>query len=585
MGSPDTPLGPRRLWRLLPAAPSDLAGELGVPPLQAQLLHNRGVTTPDEVEEFLAPRIEHLHDPFLFADMERAVARIVRALRAGETIAVYGDFDTDGVTATVIVYEALAEMGGTVLPYIPHRVREGHGLNADALAWVAAQGASLLLTVDTGVTAVAEVETARARGMETIITDHHAISDSFPSAHAVITPFHPLSRYPHPSLTGAGLAFKLVQAVCHAMERPVSDGSLELAALGTVADMAPMRDENRTLTRLGLEALRRTNRPGLLAIMEETGTVRETLDHDSIPFLLAPRLNAAGRMGSADLSFELLTCASMERAREMARELEGRNRHRQEATADLVALALPHAQAQAESESLLFVSGEEFLPGVNGLVATRLVEALYRPSVVVAAEGGVARGSGRSIPKFNLAHAFSQCRDLFDRFGGHPMAAGFTAPTSHLPAIQRRLQDAAKSALEGTDLVPTQRIDAETTPRALLGETYRFLRSLAPYGPGNPPPAFLTRSMKVTGARTMGATGQHLRLTVKHEGATWDAVAFGMGRDGGWDQDAWRRWSREGPHVDLVYTPSVDRRRGQGTLQLRVLDLRPSGGRAPTDRR
>ena len=547
-----------------------------MPPLWAHLLHNRGVTTPDQVQAFLSPQLQHLHDPFLFADMERAVARIVQALQAGETIAVYGDFDTDGVTATVLVYEALAGMGGRVLPYIPHRVREGHGLNAEALTTLASRGASLLLTVDTGVTAVAEVETARSSGMETIITDHHAVSDGFPSAHSVITPFHPLSRYPHPSLTGAGLAFKLVQALCQALDRPVSDGALELVALGTVADMAPMRDENRTLTRLGLEALRRTRRPGLLAIMEETGLVRETLDHDSIPFALAPRLNAAGRMGSADLSFELLTCATMDRAREMARELEGRNRHRQEATADLTALALPQAQAQAETESLLFLSGEDYLPGVNGLVATRLVEALYRPAVVVAEEGDVARGSGRSISEFNLANAFSQCGDLFDRFGGHPMAAGFTAPKSRLPAIQRRLQAQAGEALRGVELVPTLRIDAETTPRALLGETYRFLQTLAPYGPGNPPPAFFTPRMKVTGARLMGATGQHLRLTVKHEGATWDAVAFGMGRDVGWDRDAWRRWSREGPLIDLVYTPTVDRRRSMGTLQLRVLDLRPS---------
>ena len=582
MGSPDTPLGPRRRWRVLPAPPSDLAVDLGVPPLWAHLLHNRDVTTPDAVEAFLSPGLQHLHDPFLFADMERAVARIVRALRAGETIAVYGDFDTDGVTATVLVYEALSEMGGNVLPYIPHRVREGHGLNAAALATLASRGASLILTVDTGVTAVADVEDARLQGMETIITDHHAIADSFPAAHSVITPFHPRSRYPHPSLTGAGLAFKLVEALCHALERPVSDGALELVALGTVADMAPMRDENRTLTRLGLEALRRSQRPGLLAIMEETGHAREALDHDSIPFVLAPRLNAAGRMGSADLSFELLTCGTMERAREMARELEGRNRHRQEATADLTDLALPQAEAQAETESLLFLSGEDYLPGVNGLVATRLVEALYRPSVVVAEEGDTARGSGRSIPEFNLAAAFSRCGDLFDRSGGHPMAAGFTAPKSRLPDIRRRLQGLAKEALRGTELVPTLRIDAETTPRALLGETYRFLTALAPYGPGNPSPSFLTSGMKVTGARLMGATGHHLRLTVKHEGATWDAVAFGMARDVGWDQETWRRWSREGPLIDLVYTPRVDRRRGAGTLQLRVLDLRPSETGAAT---
>ena len=378
----DAPLGPRRLWRLLPPPPSDLGEELGVPPLWAHLLHNRNVTTPDEVQAFLSPRLQHLHDPFLFADMERAVARIVQALRAGETIAVYGDFDTDGVTATALVYEALAELGGRVLPYIPHRVREGHGLNAEALATLASQGASLLLTVDTGVTAVAEVETARSRGMETIITDHHAISDSFPAAHSVITPFHPLSRYPHPFLTGAGLAFKLVQALCQALDRPVSDGSLELVALGTVADMAPMRDENRTLTQLGLEALRRSRRPGILAIMEETGLTRETMDHDTIPFVLAPRLNAAGRMGSADLSFDLLTCPTMDQTRKMASDLEGRNRHRREATADLVALALPAGPSPGGD-------GEPALPVRRGVPSRR-----QRPRRHPAGRGFLSPGSG-----------------------------------------------------------------------------------------------------------------------------------------------------------------------------------------------
>ena len=533
------------------------------------------------MQEFLAPRFEHLHDPFLFADMERAVARIVRALGAGETIAVYGDFDTDGVTATVLVYEALAEMGGKVLPYIPHRVREGHGLNAEALAWVAAQGASLLLTVDTGVTAVAEVETARARGMETIITDHHAISDSFPSAHAVITPFHPLSRYPHPSLTGAGLAFKLVQAVCQAMERPVSDGSLELVALGTVADMAPMRDENRTLTRLGLEALRRTSRPGLLAIMEETGTVRETIDHDTIPFVLAPRLNAAGRMGSADLSFELLTCTTMERAREMARELEGRNRHRQQATADLVALALPYAEAQAETESLLFVSGEDYLPGVNGLVATRLVEALYRPAVVVAEEGGVARGSGRSIPEFGLAGAFSQCRDLFDRFGGHPMAAGFTAPVRHLPAIQRRLQDEARVGPAGNGAGPDASHRRGDFAQGASGGDLPL-----PAGAGA-----LRAGQPASGLPHDGHEGDRGATHGRHGAApTADGEARGrhLGRRG--IRHGRRRGLGPGgvatlepgrALIDLVYTPRVDRRRSAGTLQLRVLDLRSSGAGTP----
>jgi single-stranded-DNA-specific exonuclease len=569
---------PRRRWDVAAPAPPDLARRLEMPALWAQLLHNRGITDPADARAFLGQEEGTFHDPFLLPHMDRAVDRILQAVHSGETIAVYGDFDTDGVTATALLHGALTGLGGRVVTYIPHRIREGHGLNLEAIASLGAQGASLMITVDTGITGVQEVETASDVGMETIITDHHVPPEVAPRAYAIITPrTGEAQEYPNPHLTGAGLAFKLAQGVYQRLGRPPDDAMLELAALGTVADMAPLRGENRSLARAGLEALRRTESPGLRALLKRAKVGPGDLDHETIPFVLAPRLNAAGRIDGADPSFKLLTCTDPVLADELAESLEQRNDQRRSLTETMLASAMEEAQQQVESESLLFLASEEFAPGINGLVASRLAETFYRPTVVAALDGDVARASARSIPEFHLAGAFDQCSDLFLRHGGHPAAAGFVAMTRDLPALQRRLQGLAREALGTTDLTPRLGIDAEVSVPQLLGDTFDFLRSLAPFGQGNPPPIFVTRGMRVVSVRAVGGAGQHLTLTVKHEGAVWDAIAFNQVWPGG---PLPRRAALSGSdetYLDLVYTLGVDNVRGRGRMQLRVLDFRVSG--------
>jgi single-stranded-DNA-specific exonuclease len=547
-----------------------------MPPLWAQLLHGRGLRTSEEARLFLDGGRAGLHDPFLLPEMDRAVSRIRRAMDAGETIAVFGDFDTDGVTATVLLQEALERMGGRVVAYIPHRVREGHGLSAAAVAEMMDRGVSLIITVDTGVTALEEVAQAHRAGIDVIITDHHVPGSARPDAAAVVTTGREDSAYPFPHLTGAGLAFKLVQALDQSLGNALDEEALGLAAVGTVADMAPLSGENRVLAREGLDALRRTTRPGLLELLKAAGTTREKLDHEAIPFVIAPRINSAGRMAGADLSYRLLMSRDTGEARAMATELEGLNNRRRQLTRDLLALALPEAARLAEREVMLVLRGEEYDPGVSGLVAGRIAERHHRPTVVVAMDGDLARASGRSIPEFDLAQAFAKCQDLFLRFGGHPAAAGFVALARDVPEIQERLQGLASAALQGVVLAPTLRIDAQVSVKDLLGETFRFIRSLAPFGQGNPAPVFITRGAQAVGARRMGDKGQHLRLTVRDGGAIWDAVAF----DQTWPASLPfpERGARGTPPVsmDLTYTLEVNTYQGRESVQLRLLGLRPS---------
>ena len=586
-GSEDAPassrarLTPRRRWDVAPPAPSDLSRLLGMPPLWAQLLYNRGITDPSSAQAFVGTEGGDLPDPFLLPQMEQAADRILRAIDDGETIAVYGDFDTDGVTATALLHEALTGLGGKVVAHIPHRIREGHGLNREAISGLARQGATLLITVDTGITGVEEVEMAHDVGMETIITDHHVPAEVRPRAYATITAGGDAdspTAYPNPHLTGAGLAFKLAQGVYQRLGRRPDEAMLELASLGTVADMAPLRGENRMLVQLGVAALRRTANVGLLALLERARVAPGDVDHETIPFVLAPRLNAAGRIDGAEPSFRLLTCKEPGEARELARELESRNDQRRSLTESMLGRAMEEARGQAETESLLFLASEEFAPGINGLVASRLVEAFYRPVVVASLDGELVRASGRSIPEFDLAAAFNGCADLLLRSGGHPAAAGLVARNGELASIQQRLGALARGALEGTDLTPRLRIDAEVSVPELLGDTFSFLGTLAPFGQGNPPPVFLTRGMRVMGVRAVGSEGQHLSLTLRHKGAVWNAIAFNKSWGG---NSLPSRGALAGPEetlMDVVYALGLDRFRGGATVQLRVLDFRVSPG-------
>ena len=569
---------PTPRWALRPLVQPEVLRALDMPRLWAQLLYNRGLEDPEQAHAFLHVSRLGLHDPFLLPDMGRAVHRIERAIEAGETIAVFGDFDTDGVTATVLLYQGLERLGARAIAYIPHRVHEGHGLNGAALAQLRERGASLIVTVDTGITAVDEVAEAKRAGLDVIITDHHVPGGVRPAADAIVSCGDAAAGYPFPHLTGAGLAFKLVQALDTVFEYPLDERALEMAALGTVADRAPLLGENRVLAKEGLEAIRHTPRPGLLGLLSAARMSATGLDHETIPFVISPRINAAGRMDTADLSFRLLTATENDDVQEMAAQLERLNGQRQRLTRELIAGALPEASRQAAAESLLMIDGEDYNPGVSGLVAGRLAERFYRPAVVVAVDGGVARASGRSIPEFDLADAFTGCGELFLRFGGHRGAAGFTARTDLLPAIRGRLQSAAVPALRGVSLTPVLHIDAEVAVKDLLGDTFEFLRSLAPFGDGNPPPVFMTSGVEATSARQMGSEGKHLRLTLKENGVTWDAVAFDQEWPASLPRPDRRAGRREPVFMDVAYTIEENRLHTLGTVQLRVLGLRPASG-------
>ena len=563
--APPTPIlsQGRAWWAVAPPVPEAVVEALRLPRLWAQLLYNRGIQDRDMAWELLHASEDALHDPFLFSQMDAAVDRVLRAVSDGETIAVYGDFDTDGVTASALLYESLLALGGDAFVHLPHRVRDGHGLNAEAVHNMAEFGASLIITVDCGITSAAEVRQARALGIDVILTDHHAPVGDPPDAFAMVTP---TDAYPFPFLTGAGLAFKLVQALHRRLETPVPDGAMELAALGTVADMAPLLGENRAIATLGLERLRGTERPGLLALLALAGAARESLGHESIPFIIAPRLNAAGRMDSAELAFSLLTEDDPEAAQGLASRIETLNRERRALTQELLAEGMRLAAPQVEGgERLLFVAGEQFNPGVSGLVAGRLAERFSRPAVVVAVDGDIARASGRSVPGFHLAHALAECGDLFVHFGGHPAAAGFVARAEDLDAVRRALQSLARERLADAALEPTLRIDAEADFADMPGQTMGFLRRLAPYGQENPPPAFLARGVSVIGVRRMGGEGRHLRLQLRQGGASWEAVAFNQS----WPEDLGER-----AQIDVVYTPEMNRYNGRERLQMRVVDMR-----------
>ncbi len=562
---------PRPRWTLALPVPDDVVAALDMPRLWAQVLYNRGIQDPESVRDLLDASHDALHDPFLFDDMDIAVRRVLQAIRDGETIAVFGDFDTDGVTATVLLYEALNDLGGTAIAHIPHRVRDGHGLNIDAINDMRGRGATLVITVDCGITSVEEVRVAKELGMDVILTDHHAPLTGLPDAYAVVTPRRAVDAYPFPFLTGVGIAFKLVQALHQIQETEVSEGALELAALGTVADMAPLLGENRALATLGLAGLRKTKRPGMLALLEVAHTTSDALDHESIPFVIAPRLNATGRMDTADLSFDLLTAPDMDTARVLAAQVEALNQQRRELTGTLVDEGVDQASLQVESESLIFLSSEDYEPGVSGLVAGRLAERFYRPAIVVSIDGDIARASGRSIPEFNLSEALAECEELFNRFGGHPAAAGFVADTSNLEAIKERLQAMATEQLQGIALEPKLHIDAEVDFKDVLGETYKFLRSLAPFGQEHTAPAFLARNVGVTDLRQMGSDGQHMRLTLRQSGAKWDAVAFNQR----WPDGLPMPEAGNPSALDVVYIPGINNFNDRSTMQFRLLAMRP----------
>ena len=557
-----------KTWEVALAAPPTYVGRFpALSPLLIQVLYNRGMSDPAQVRDFLG---NHWVEPDLFAlpDMLRAVDVLIRAIHRKEMIAVYGDFDADGVTATALLVQTLTGLGADVMPYIPKRVDEGYGLNLQALRGLYGQGVRLVVTVDCGIRAVEEIDQAR-RGLEFIVTDHHSVGPQLPFASAVINPKRADSAYPFRDLAGVGVAFKLAQALIRKakqLKMPVhiqEQALLDLVAIGTVADLVPLLGENRYLVEHGLNTINETRRDGIRALLRVANLRPGDVTASSISFGLGPRLNAAGRLGDASLSYDLLVCCDRVKADRLARRLDEQNRKRRTLTEETYAQAEQVALARGEGAPLLYAADKTFMPGVVGLVAGRLTEAYYRPSVIVERGDTESKGSCRSIKEFHITEALDECGDLLERHGGHAAAAGFTVRTDHLAAFVDRLFGIAERELGDRELVPTLSIDAEVPLAEMNWAAVEWLQKLEPCGYGNPAPLFLSRDVPVVEKRAVGSEGKHLRLTLGTGADTRDAIAFRMGD----------RLDELDKRVDVVYYLEVNDWNGERQLQLNVQDI------------
>jgi len=553
-------------WIVAPPAKEPAAAP-GMHPLLAQLLYNRGISEPSQAELFLSADKRLELDPFLLPDMHQAVSRTYQALLSGEKIAIYGDFDADGITATALLVQGLSALGGMVIPYIPHRLYEGYGLQLAALERLRKDGVSLVITVDTGITAFTEVQKAQRMGLDIIITDHHLTLGHLPPARMVIDPMRTDSAYPFTELAGVGVAFKFLQAILEGSGREeLVNRSLDLVALGTITDMVSLVGENRYWVKSGIELLNNTRRLGLQEVMRCAGLKPGAIDAESVSWSLGPRLNSAGRLDHAATSYRLLLTQDIDEARSLASELEETNTRRQQMASELLSRVRQKIVADGVDRPLLMAGDDECPPGVMGLVANRLTDEFCRPVIVYKTGAEVCRGSGRSLPEFDLVAALEQCHDLLSKFGGHARAAGFSVSADKVAELQQRLTDIARDRLAGLDLRPHLDIDAEVHLSVFSGGTFEKIQQLAPFGRGNPSPAFVSRRVEVLDQRQMGGKNEHLKLKLKQDGIIWDAVGFGLGS---YAPELTR-------YIDIAYSPEVDRWNGKERLRLSLLDFDPA---------
>ncbi len=552
-----------------------LAAEIGVPEIIARLLCLRGLGDPDVARRFLAPSLDHLHDPFCLTDLGPAVERLLGAIERKETIAIHGDYDVDGVTSTVILRRAIELLGGTVVHFLPERLRDGYGLQAPAVERLHAAGARVLVSVDCGIRSGAAARRARELGLDLIISDHHEPEAELPPALAVINPKRHDCRYPDKHLAGVGVALKIVQALCQRKGREKwLPAFVKIAAIGTVADVVPLVGENRVIAKLGLERLSTSRHTvGLRALLEASGLLGKALDGFHIGFVLAPRINAAGRMSSPDIAARLLLAVDegeLDAARALASQLNDENTRRQEEEASIVAAARKVVETDPDvgAHNVLVVGGDGWHRGVIGIVASKLVDLFHKPAIVLSYDGDEVHGSCRSIPAFDMLGALEACADLLGRFGGHRQAAGLTLDRGRVSEFRSRVNAWADARLEPDDLVPRLRIDAQLPLDAIGSEVVAGVASLAPFGLGNPRPVFEARGVEVVSGPTL-LKERHLTMQVKQGGRVFRAMA-------------WRSAERA-PFVSanrqaLALAYSIDRNtfRGETTVELSVADLQRS---------
>lgn len=543
-----------------------LSDSLGISSLAARVLCSRGICDEAAARAFLDVKSAAFHDPMLLCDMDLAVERIEMALESGEKIAVYGDYDVDGITATYILSDYLQSLGADCIYHIPDRDGEGYGVNMEAVEKLAEKGVSLIITVDTGITAVSEVEAARELGVDFIITDHHECQAVLPDACAVINPHREDCGYPEKNLAGVGVAFKLICA----LEEGIAEQYLPFVCIGTIADVMPLIGENRVIAAQGLSRIQNSRNPGLCALIRAAGAEDKTINADTVGFQLAPRINAAGRMSSASRVVELFSVSDYAQAENLAQELCQLNTQRREIEAEIFAQAAAQVERDfsPELDHALVIKGSGWHHGVLGIVASRICERYQRPAVLISVDNGEGKGSGRSVKGVNLFSALSSCKEYLIKFGGHEQAAGLSIAEENIDALRVALNREVEDAMRNYQ--PSMHIDFEAEPGELTLDEVRSLRVLEPYGTGNPRPVIKLSNMQAQDISPIGA-GKHLRMVLERQGK-FQSVFFGKTeRDLGF---------ASGCAVDAVFVPEINDFRGE-SVQLMLRDIRPVQGKSP----
>ena len=564
-------------WKIKKPDPqlvSRIQQEFNCSQIIASVMANRNILSKEEAQKFFSPSLESLHDPFLMQDMDKAADRLADCIKNRQNILVFGDYDVDGTTGASTLGLFINSAGGNSEVYVPDRETEGYGLSTQGVDRAEKIGAELIITSDCGITGHDSVDYANSRDIDVIITDHHMPSPELPNAYAVLNPKRDDCSYPFKGLCGGGVTLKLAEAAAKLLEidPELVYSHLDLITLGTSADLVPILDENRAIVHHGLKSLKKTEKPGLHALLEVSNLLEKELTVGRLIFGVAPRINAAGRLGDANRAVALFSTDNPIEAAEIARDLDEENRNRQDIQQTIVdeALLKVNSECDLQNENAIVLWEEGWHQGVIGIVASRIKEEFHRPTVIIAMENGVGKGSARSIYNFDLYENFTNCAAHLDGFGGHPMAAGMTISKSNLPLFRETFINLANNALSESDLVGTLTIETEMKLSDINGRFMEFLDKLAPFGPGNMRPQFVSRKVEIAGKPRLVGNGDHLKFRAKQNSKTFDAIAFNMGK----------HYSDllSGKPFDLAFVVEENEWQGRKSIQLNIRDIKLRGG-------
>ena len=550
-----------------------LQKEFNAPEIMARVMANRGISSLTDSKSFFEPSLADLHDPFSMLNMNAAAENVAYHIEHRKPIMIFGDYDVDGITGSSMLYLTLKALGAEASVYIPDRKKEGYGLSKAGIDRATERGATLIITCDCGINAVDAVDYANSKNIEVVITDHHTPDPRLPDAFAILNPKQNDCEYPFKGLCGGGVAFKLASAVAEVLDKDplLAYQHLDLVTLGTAADIVPLKDENRIIIYHGLKQLKETDSPGLEALLETSNLVDKELTVGRLLFQIAPRINAAGRMGDANRAVQLLTTEDFFEATQLARALDNENRSRRAVQQTIVneAVLMVNNEVDLENDKAIVLWKEGWHSGIIGIVASRIKEEFYRPTVIISLDGDEGKGSARSIRGFDLYENLARCAQHLVGFGGHPMAAGLTISAPELESFRKEFYTIADSTLSHDDLVNRLDIDGEMTLNVINGRFMDFIRKLSPYGPGNMRPAFVSTNVTVSGTPRLVGKGNHLKFAARQNGTSYDAIGFNLA-------DHYQHLITGKP-IDLVYVVEENEWQGRKTIQLNVRDIKPSG--------